>query len=348
MRGQGSKIASRGFEAFASVDQSALDAIPTGFCVCRADGALVRYNKRAVELWGRAPQLGDPNEFFEANFRRYTFEGIPLPFAASPVAVALRSGVPIRGQELFIERPDGSLTPVLMNVAPVKNADGQIDGAVCSFQELTERKRAEEALRASEAELQSVINRTPFMLVRCGRDLRYRFVSEAYAHLIDRGRDEVVGHCIDEVIGPRGLKTLQPFIDSVLRGESVDFECYLEFPHSGMRRLAIAYRPELDLAGNVEGWIASLLDITEQRSGEEARRQLAGIVEFSDDAIVSKDLTGRIVSWNPGAERLFGYSADEMIGKPITTIIPDHLQDEEPQFLECITAGGRVEHYETI
>src|SRR5215469_1167776 len=213
MRGQGSKIASTGFEAFASVDQSALDAIPTGFCVCRADGALVRYNKRAVELWGRAPQLGDTGEFSETKFRRYTPQGVPLPFAASPVAVALRSGVPIRGQELFIERPDGSLTPVLMNVAPVKNADGQIDGAVCSFQELTERKRAEEALRASEAELQSVINRTPFMLVRCSRDLRYRFISQAYAQWVGKPREDVLGKTIAETIGEIAYTTLQPHIE---------------------------------------------------------------------------------------------------------------------------------------
>ena len=350
MRAQDSKIASakQGCEAFSDIDQSALDAIPTGFCVCRADGALVRYNKRAVELWGRGPGLGDVGEFSETKFRRYTAQGVPLPFAASPVAVALRSGVPVRGVELLIERPDGSQVPVLMNVAPLKDADGRIDGAVCSFQELTEVKRAEEALRASEAELQSVINRTPFMLVRCGRDLRYLFVSEAYAHLIARERDAVIGKSIDEVIGPRSLRTLQPYIDAVLNGESVDFECELEFPHSGIRRLAIAYRPERDTAGNVEGWIASLLDVTDRRGGEEARRQLASIVESSDDPIISEDLSGFIVSWNPGAERLFGYSAEEMVGKPITTIIPDHLQGEEPRFLECITAGGRIEHYETI
>ena len=350
MRGEGSKIASTktGFEAFTDIEQSALDAIPTGLCVCRSDGALVRYNSRAVELWGRAPQLGDIGEFSASNFRRYTPEGIPLPFAASPVAVALRSGAPVRGAELFIERPDGSRVPVLMNVSPLTGGDEKVEGAVCSFQEFTERKRAEEALRASEAELQSVINRTPFMLVRCGRDLRYRFVSEAYAQLIARERDEVIGKSIDEMIGPRGLHTLQPYIDAVLNGESVDFECHLEFPNSGVRRLAIAYRPELDPAGNVEGWIASLLDVTDQRGGEEARRQLASIVESSDDAIVSKDLNGCIVSWNPGAERLFGYSAEEMIGKPITTIFPDHLKGEEPQILERIRAGARIEHSETI
>jgi PAS domain S-box-containing protein len=350
MRGQGSEIAStkQGFAAFSNIDQSALDAIPTGFCVCRSDGALARYNQRAVELWGRAPRLGDPHEFSGGNFRRYTPEGVPLPFAATPVAVVLRSGVPVRGVELIIERPDGSQVPVLMNVAPLKDAEGRVDGAVCSFQELTELKRAEEALRASEAELQSVINRTPFMLVRCSRDLRYRFVSEAYAHLIGRGRDEVIDKTIDEVIGARGLKTLQPYIDIVLQGEPVDFDCELEFPHSGRRCLAIAYRPERDPDGKVGGWIASLLDITEQRSGEEARRRLASIVESSDDVIVSKDLNGVVVSWNPGAERLFGYSAEEMVGKPITTIIPDHLKSEESGILERIRRGERIEHYETL
>jgi len=350
MRGQGSEIAStkQGFAAFANIDQSALDAIPTGFCVCRSDGALARYNRRAVELWGCAPRLGDPNEITNGNFRRYTAAGVPLPFAATPVAAALRSGVPVRGAELIVERPDGSQVPVLMNVAPLRDAEGRVDGAVCSFQDLTERKRVEEALRASEAELQSVINRTPFMLVRCDRALRYRFVSEAYAHLIDRGREEVIGKTIDEVIGPRGLNTLQPYIDIVLQGEPVDFDCELEFPHSGRRRLAIAYRPERDPDGKVEGWIASLLDITEQRTGEEARRRLASIVESSDDVIISKDLNGVVVSWNPGAERLFGYSAEEMIGKPITTIIPDHLKSEELDILERIRRGERIEHYETL
>jgi PAS domain S-box-containing protein len=350
MRGQDSEIAStkQGFAAFTNIDQSALDAIPTGFCICRSDGTLARYNQRAVELWGRAPRLGDPHEFSGGNFRRYTPEGVPLQFAATPVAVVLRSGVPVRGVELIIERPDGSQVPVLMNVAPLKDAEGRVDGAVCSFQELTEIKRAGEALRASAAELKSVINRTPFMLVRCSRDLRYRFVSEAYAHLIGRGRDEVIDKTIDEVIGARGLKTLQPYIDLVLQGEPVDFDCELEFPHSGRRCLAIAYRPERDPDGKVGGWIASLLDITEQRSGEAARRQLASVVESSDDAIISMDLSGVVVSWNPGAERLFGYSAHEMIGQSVTTIIPDHLKSDEPGILERIRRGERIEHYETI
>jgi PAS domain S-box-containing protein len=350
MTGQVSKTAStrQGLKAFIEIEQSALDAIPTGLCVCRADGTLTRYNRRAVTLWGRAPRLDDPSELSAGNFRRYTPQGMPLAFGATPVATTLRTGQPVMGAEVIIERPDNAQVPVLMNVAPLHDGQGRVAGAICSFQELTERKRAEEALRASAAELQSVINRTPFMLVRCGHDLRYRFVSEAYAHHIGYGRYEVIGKTIEEVIGTRSFNTLRPYIDMVLQGEAVDFECELDFVHSGRRSLAIAYRPELDADGNVGGWIASLLDITDERSGEQARRQLASIVESADDPIVSKDLNGIVVSWNPGAQHLFGYSAEEMIGKSITTIIPAHLREEEPRILEQIRSGGRIEHYETV
>src|SRR5581483_12451435 len=116
-------------------------------------------------------------------------------------------------------------------------------GAVCGFQVLVERKLAEQALRDSEAELQSVINRTPFMLVRCGRDMRYRFISQAYAQWIGRPRTEIVGKTIAEALGDKGFATLRPHIDIVLTGHPVDFECDITFPGVGARRLHIAYRP---------------------------------------------------------------------------------------------------------
>ena len=293
MRGQRPKAAAApfGIDVFTAIDQAALDAIPTALCVCTAEGALVRYNRRAVELWGRALPLGDPNQHHGSGFRRYQADGAPLPFAATPVASVLRSGQPVMGAEVIIEQPDGSRVPVLMNVAPLKSRSGRLQGAVCSFQALTERKRIEEALRASEAELQSVINRTPFMLVRCSRDLHYRFVSQAYAQLVGRRREDIVGKTIAEAIGHKGFATLRPHIEKVLAGEATEFDCEIDFPEVGPRRLHIAYRPETDAAGKVDGWIASLLDITEQSRAVQAREQLASIVESSGDAIVSKTST---------------------------------------------------------
>jgi PAS domain S-box-containing protein len=350
MRGQRPKAAAipSGIDVFTDIDQAALDAIPTGLCVCAAEGALVRYNRRAVELWGRALPLGDPNQQHGSGFRRYQADGVPLPFAATPVASVLRSGQPIIGAEVVIEQPDGSRIPVLMNVAPLKSKSGRVEGAVCSFQALTERKRIEEALRASEAELQSVINRTPFMLVRCSRDLHYRFVSGAYAQLVGVRREQIIGKTIAEAIGDKGFNTLRPHIEKVLRGEATEFDCEIDFPVAGTRRLHIAYRPETDAAGNVDGWIASLLDITEQSRAVQAREQLASIVESSGDAIVSKTLDGIIVSWNNAAENLFGYAAEEVIGKSITILIPAELHDEEPKILDRIQHGDSLDHYETI
>ena len=117
---------------------------------------------------------------------------------------------------------------------------------------------------------------------------------------------------------------------------------------AGPRRLHIAYRPETDADGKVDGWIASLLDITEQSRAVQAREQLASIVESSGDAIVSKDLNGIIISWNKAAERLFGYAAEDVIGKSITILIPQELHDEEPKILERIRRGDSLDHYETI
>ena len=350
MRGQRPKAAAAqsGIDVFIDLDQAALDAIPTGLCVCTAEGVLVRYNRRAVELWGRAPRLGDPKEQHGSGFRRYQADGAPLPFGATPVATVLRTGQPIVGAEVIIEQPEGTRVPVLMNVAPLKSRSGRLQGAVCSFQALTERKRIEEALRASEAELQSVINRTPFMLVRCSRDLHYRFVSQAYAQLVGVRREAIIGKTIAEAIGDKGFNTLRPHIEKVLAGEATEFDCEIDFPEVGPRRLHIAYRPETDAAGKVDGWIASLLDITEQSRAVQAREQLASIVESSGDAIVSKDLNGIIVSWNRAAENLFGYAAEEVIGKSITILIPEELHDEEPKILERIRRGDSLDHYETI
>jgi PAS domain S-box-containing protein len=106
--------------------------------------------------------------------------------------------------------------------------------------------------------------------------------------------------------------------------------------------------PLFDDAGNLVGGINMLVDITERKRAERDRAHLAAIVTSSEDAIVSKNLDGVITSWNRGAEHVFGYTAEEAIGKPVTILIPpDHL-DEEPRILERIRRGESVEHYETV
>jgi PAS domain S-box-containing protein len=117
----------------------------------------------------------------------------------------------------------------------------------------------------------------------------------------------------------------------------------------GTRVPFMAYpSPLRDQSGVMVGAVNMLVDITDRKRAERYGLHLASIVESSDDAVVSKDLNGIILTWNRGAERLFGYSPAEIVGKPVTTLIPSDRQTEESRILERIRRGERVDHYETI
>ena len=117
----------------------------------------------------------------------------------------------------------------------------------------------------------------------------------------------------------------------------------------GIRVPFIPYpTPLYDLSGALVGAVNLLVDITDRKRAEQMALRLASIVELSDDAIISKDLNGTITSWNHGAEKLFGYSAEEAIGKPVTMLIPSDRIDEEPGILQRIHRGERVNPYDTL
>lgn len=117
----------------------------------------------------------------------------------------------------------------------------------------------------------------------------------------------------------------------------------------GTRISFLAYpTPLFDEAGQLAGAVNMLVDISGRKSMENAAQRLAAIVESSEVAIVSKDVNGIITSWNRGAERLFGYSEHEVVGKPVWILIPPGRHNEEPEILARIRRGERIEHYETV
>ena len=120
------------------------EQLPFAVYVCDQDGLVLRYNRRAAELWGRAPKLGDPNERFCGSYKMFRPDRTLLPHHECPMADVLRTGVAVRQQEVHIERPDGSRGIALVDIEAIKDGDENIVGAVNCFQDITERRQAEE------------------------------------------------------------------------------------------------------------------------------------------------------------------------------------------------------------
>jgi len=121
-----------------------LDLLPAAVYVCAADGTIVRFNRRAAELWGRAPLLSDPRDRFCGAHRLYRPDGDFLPHDKCPMADILRDGIAVIDQEVVIERPDGSRGVALVNIRPLKDPAGNINGAVNCFYDITERKHIDQ------------------------------------------------------------------------------------------------------------------------------------------------------------------------------------------------------------
>ena len=128
-----------------------LELLPVAVCICDLEGRIVQYNSRAVRIWGRTPKPGETHEHFAAEARFYGAEGERLPEIR--VSKVLKSGQPVRNEEMLVDQADGSSIAVLIDIDPLLDARGQMVGLVSCFQDITERKRVYEALEKSQQEL---------------------------------------------------------------------------------------------------------------------------------------------------------------------------------------------------
>ena len=278
------------------------------------------------------PEVAKDNNFPRAQVA--VRENLHAAFAFPIVGGEKFSGV----MEFFsseIRQPDNALLALF----------GSIGSQIGQFME---RRRAEEALRAREAELEVITDTTPLMLTRCSKDLRYVYVNRAYADMLHRQPQEIIGESILDVIGVDAYESIRPYVEKVLQGQPAEYKQDVRFESIGVRHLIGTYRPDVAADGSVVGWIASISDISDRKDTEKALRQFAAIVESTDDAIIGMDLNGLITSWNNAARELYGYSAEEVIGRNVSILIPpEHFRDER-QILTKIRGGERLVHYETI
>jgi PAS domain S-box-containing protein len=180
------------------------------------------------------------------------------------------------------------------------------------------------------------------------------FANPVALSLVRASAKDILGKPLDEVIILRNEFTGAPVENPVIRvlreGVTIGLANHTVLIARDGTVVPIddSAAPIRKQGGEVQGAVLVFRDITARRKAEIATRLLASIVESSEDAIISKDIHGVITSWNRGAERIFGYTASEVIGKPISIIAaPDRL-DEMPRILDRICNGERIEHYETV
>ena len=323
-----------------------VDALPAAIYTTDAEGRLTHFNPAAVKLSGRTPELG--TDKWCVAWKLFLADGTPLPHEECPMAIALKEGRIISGAECIAERPDGTRFWFTPYPQPLRDSGGRIVGGINMLVDITERKASEEAVRQSEARFRAIFDTTPECVKVVAPDgILLHMNSSGLSMIGASSTEEVVGRSIYDLIAPEFRDAFREFNGRVCRGEksSLQFDVV---GLQGQRRQMESHAAPLRNPNGTTVQLAVTRDVTERMRRERAALLLGAIVDSSDDAIISKDLNGVITSWNPAAERLFGYTAGEAVGKPVTILIPEDRLDEEPNILGRIRRGERVDHFETI
>jgi PAS domain S-box-containing protein len=213
-------------------------------------------------------------------------------------------------------------------------------------EEIQHSRKTHQTLAARESELRDFLENAVIGMQWVGPDGTILWANRTVLELLGYQHDQFVGHSIASFIepGPAAEDLLRSFRDAeTVRGCEIQIRC----GNGALRWMRIEGNP-WKYKGHFLHTRCFVLDISQKKRADEAQMKLAAIVESADDAIASKDLDGIVTSWNAAAERILGWKAEEIVGKPITTIIPPELHGDEVEILRKIRAGERIEHFETV
>jgi PAS domain S-box-containing protein len=272
--------------------------------------------------------------------------------AQSPVNKVLQTGkvIGLANHTALIAK-NGTVISIEDSAAPIRDANGQVTGIVMVFHDVTQRRRAEREVRETAERLQ--------LALAAGNLGDWSWDAHTDALTLGARAAQIFGlpphapitwtqmreRLLVESDGERARIAVEQAL-----AERSDYNIEYQVARPSGEQCWVAARGRGLYADNgaTLGMIGVVQDITERKHAEAIRSRLAAVVESSDDAIISKTLEGIVTTWNLGAQRMFGYTAEEVIGKSVTLLFPpDHI-DEEPAILARLRRGERIEHYETI
>jgi PAS domain S-box-containing protein len=303
------------------------------------DGRILAANPAACRLLGRTQEelcrLGRAGVVDPADHR-----------TAAAVAERARTGM-FRG-ELTFYRSDGTRFADKISSVVFKDEHRQ-DKASIFVRDITEHKEAHEALRKRDAILEAIDQGTDNIICVKDREGKILMANPAMCRLLGKSESGILGK--DDLVfitDAVHVERIRHNDRRIMRTRCVEM-VEETFDLQGRRRTYLFTKsPYLDAGGHVIGLIGIGVDITERKQAEAGLRRLAAIVESSNDAIISKDFDGTILTWNPAAGHIFGYGAEEIVGQNIALLMPEDRRPEEAAILDMVRNGQHLEHYEAL
>ena len=235
----------------------------------------------------------------------------------------------------------------LSRALPYRTPDDTVGGVIVTFTDVTDIKKMELQASRRSGFLQLLTDALPVRMAYIDTEERYRYVNDLYFSWLGLPREKVIGHTLEEVLGDEVYPSIKSYVGLALAGKRSNFETALNYQGAGFRNVLVECAPHFDDNGKVIGAFGVVLDLTPRKEAERKNAWLAAIVQSSAEAIISKDFNGTVLSWNKAAERIYGYSADEMIGANISRIFPEGAIEEMKEVLEELRQGHQVQPFET-